>query len=404
MVVLGDRLLMMQLTDGSLSKIFNRVKNMSRIAIVIPTLNESDCIKKTVEKIDKGFCKHFSGHECFIVNADNNSQDGTKEVFLDTQTENKKIYLKTSLNHKGKGSNLINFWRFVQKEGIDFAATIDADIATLEIDWPYKLLDPVISGRVDYVLPLYTRSRFEGSTTNHFAAPLIYAKYGRFVRQPIGGEFGFNRRLVDYWLSREITKSDEEYGIDIFMTIHALGGDFKFEEVFLGRKLHKPSFPKIVPMFKEVCSSALHVSEGYEDMTSKSAFMPISTNCCIEGLTSFPHRDKALQLRTEQENWIRSHWEEYRKIFDSQSFSSGLQRILKGERFNEDSWGSFLAYFLILSHKNPDDMHKFVDLIAPVFILRAVDFWMEAEDLSPIEVESKIIRQAELVSEYIWRS
>lgn len=40
--------------------------------------------------------------------------------------------------------------------------------------WIKRFLDPLIENGCDYVTPLYKRSRYEGSTTNHFAFPLIY--------------------------------------------------------------------------------------------------------------------------------------------------------------------------------------------------------------------------------------
>lgn len=45
------------------------------------------------------------------------------------------------------------------------------------------------------------------------------------------------------------------YGIDIFLTLHALCGGFKATEISLGKKLHKPSFDKMIPMFREVAAS-----------------------------------------------------------------------------------------------------------------------------------------------------
>lgn len=40
------------------------------------------------------------------------------------------------------------------------------------------------------------------------------------------------------------------YGIDIFLSTHAVGANFKIKEVYLGRKIHKPSFDKLFLYFK----------------------------------------------------------------------------------------------------------------------------------------------------------
>ena len=47
----------------------------------------------------------------------------------------------------------------------------------------------------DYVAPLYLRHKYDGTITNSIVYPLTRALYGREVRQPIGGDFGFSGRL-----------------------------------------------------------------------------------------------------------------------------------------------------------------------------------------------------------------
>ena len=51
------------------------------------------------------------------------------------------------------------------------------------------------------------------------------------------------------------------YGVDMFMTTHALFGGFKVAEIELGKKLHKPSYDKMVGMFTEVAESYYAVRE-----------------------------------------------------------------------------------------------------------------------------------------------
>ena len=192
-----------------------------------------------------------------ILNLDSASQDKTKTVFLNTKTVCQKKYYNTGAKPRGKGKNLLKLFKLCVDLGAKYAATIDSDITSSRDDWPRLLLEPIMKKGCDYVAPVYARSRYDGTITINLAYPIIYAVFGARVRQPIGGEFGVSRRLCQHYIKQPIVPAVYQYGIDIFMTAHAVGGGFKVADSFLGRKMHKPSFPKLVPMFKQVFSSAV---------------------------------------------------------------------------------------------------------------------------------------------------
>lgn len=95
--------------------------------------------------------------------------------------------------------------------------------------------------------------------------PLLYAWFGQRLNQPIGGDFAFNNRFAEYILKQQRSKNAFLYGVDIFMSTHTLGGNFRVKEVYLGRKIHKPSFDKIVPMFQQVAATMFFVLLRYKD-------------------------------------------------------------------------------------------------------------------------------------------
>ena len=53
---------------------------MKKIAVCVPTYNESDIIETTVKKIDNGLQYYDSTYETYIVNCDN-SIDETGKIF-----------------------------------------------------------------------------------------------------------------------------------------------------------------------------------------------------------------------------------------------------------------------------------------------------------------------------------
>ena len=223
---------------------------MKKIIVGIPSFNEANCIVKTTKIVDRAITRYFHNFYSLIINVDNNSPDHTKDFFLNTKTKNKKVSLLTSL--PGKGRNILKLLKYAFRKKADCVVTIDADISTLQEDWIKKLALPILKEEADIVTPLYLRNRFESSTTNHFAFPVLLGYFNYYIRQPIGGEFAFSKKFIKTVLNESIVESTLFYGIDIFLTITGIAYNFRFEQVFLGRKIHKPSFPKIDPMFEQV--------------------------------------------------------------------------------------------------------------------------------------------------------
>ena len=76
------------------------------LVVCIPSYNEADSISFPAQIAGQGMAKYFPDAKSVLINCDNNSPDGTRDVFLDTPTEAPKIYLSTEPGLKGKGNNL----------------------------------------------------------------------------------------------------------------------------------------------------------------------------------------------------------------------------------------------------------------------------------------------------------
>lgn len=87
-------------------------------------------------------------------------------------------------------------------------------------------------------------------------------------RQPIAGDFGLSIQLARYMTEQRWHDYAYGYGIDIFLTLHALCSGLKVTEIPLGKKVHKPSFNKMIPMFREVATSYYETVQ--ELLTSKA--------------------------------------------------------------------------------------------------------------------------------------
>ena len=83
----------------------------AEVVVAIPSYNEADSIGFPITQADKGLTKYFANKSSVIINCDNDSPDGTKQVFLDTPTKTPKIYISTDPGVKGKGNNFRNLFQ-----------------------------------------------------------------------------------------------------------------------------------------------------------------------------------------------------------------------------------------------------------------------------------------------------
>lgn len=221
----------------------------------IPSYNEADSIAFPVQQADQGIQSFFGNTESVIINCDNNSNDGTKELFLDIRTATPKIYLSTEPGRKGKGNNLRNLFKKVVDLGAKAVVVVDADLKSITPKWIGHLGEPLFQD-FGYVAPLYVRHKYDGTITNSIAYPLIRSLYGRRIRQPIGGDFGFCGELAETYLNSD-TWSDAvaQFGIDIWMSTIAMNENIPLCQAFMGRpKIHRAKDPgsDLGPMFRQV--------------------------------------------------------------------------------------------------------------------------------------------------------
>ena len=378
--------------------------NNKKIDIIVglPSYNEEDSIGQILETIDRGLKKFYDPQKCLIVNLDSDSEDNTKSVFLNTETACLKKYYNTGKRPRGKGKNLIKLFNLCVELNAEYIATIDSDILTVNEDWPRLLLQPLIKKKCDYVVPVYTRNRFEGSNTNHLTYPLIYAIFGVKIRQPIGGDFGLSKKLCKYLLKQPLIGSTLQYGIDIFMTCHAVGGGFKIAESYLGRKFHKQSFPKIIPMSKQILSSAIHTTKIYQGKKRKTRpeIIKSKRRINIDQLSRYSHKRKVPILLKQMKSEFVKNEKDYQKLLGD-SFISISEVIKSGKPIMSDEyWAKALSLFLKYCYKRNFDeklIPHITNLAIPIFIWRVISFWVKIEKEKPQKIETMIEKQAELL-------
>jgi len=238
------------------------------LVVCIPSYKEADSIAYPVQQASEGLSRFFREMRSVIINTDNNSPDGTKDAFLNTPTAQPKIYLSTPEGVKGKGNNFKNLFRKVVELEAKAVVVVDADLKSITPQWIKHLGEPLLND-FSYVAPLYVRHKYDGTITNGIAYPLTRALYGRRVRQPIGGDFGFRGDLARVYLENGAwDEATANFGIDIWMTTIALNEGVPVCQSFMGRpKVHRPKDPaaSLGPMFRQVIGTIFSLMSHFED-------------------------------------------------------------------------------------------------------------------------------------------
>jgi glucosylglycerate synthase len=239
----------------------------TEVIVGIPSFNEVRTISNVAATADRGLREYFPHKKPVIINADNDSPDGTREAFLSAETKAPKIYISTPKGEKGKGRNVRNLFQAAVELGAKAVVIVDADLTSFTPKWIQRLGEPLFSG-FDYVSPIYERHKYDASITNHFARPLLQALYGVRIGQPIGGDFGFSGKAAMAFLSENLwTDHVAHFGIDIWMTTLAYLRGLRVCETFLGScKSHRLKDParELSAMFQAVIATMFDLMVPFE--------------------------------------------------------------------------------------------------------------------------------------------
>lgn len=382
----------------------NKIKNCE-IIVGIPSYNEADSISNVVKRVDEGLVKYFSDKSAVIINSDNNSSDGTGEVFLGIKTKTPKIYISTPPGVKGKGNNFRNLFLKMKKLGAGAAMVVDADLKSITPEWTKCLISPIIDGH-DYITPVYERDKYDGSITNHLCHPMVYGLLGYDIYQPIGGDFGFSGKMADYWLKQEWTEEIKRFGIDIFMTLNAIKFGGKLGQADLGFKIHKVSAPKLNDMFLEVTGSLFSFLSENENLWKKEIKIQKPPLVCgVSDKGGFFLKDFNQKERTDDKNEeinakIALEFKENYgviKSFVSKEICAEFERVFLEEKsFRADGrlWAK-AVYCLLSAYKDSANKNTVLILLRVLFFARRNVFIEEIRGKSYNDLERIVQKEAD---------
>jgi glycosyltransferase involved in cell wall biosynthesis len=379
------------------------------IIVGIPSFNNANTIGHVVLAIQAGLAKYFPDQKAVIVNSDGGSSDGTMDVVRNTSIDDFDAIL---LHHRmepvskiafpysgipGKGSAFRTIFEIAEALNAKACAVVDSDLRSIAPEWIELLVKPVLEGGYDYVSPLYHRHKFDGTITNSIVYPLTRALYGKRVRQPIGGDFGFSGDLAKFYLTKDVWQTDvARFGIDIWMTTTAIANDFRVTQSFLGAKIHDAKDPgtDLSNMLYQVVSATFALMETYA-----GKWKPIHGSEPVPAF-GFEYSVGLEQVNVNIPRMLNVFREGLRNLGEIWLDILGVGDFREVERLGALGDGDFnfpialwtrVVYdYALAFHRNSFPVEHLIKSMTPLYVGKTASFIIEAKDMGQHDAEAEI--------------
>ena len=368
------------------------------LVVGIPSFNEAELISYPTQKASEGLIKYFGSKNSVIINCDNDSTDGTREAFMNVATEIPKMYISTPPGVRGKGNNFKNLFKKSCELGAQAVIVVDADLKSITPRWIKNLGEPLFED-FGFVAPLYVRHKYDGTITNNIAYPMTRCLYGRRVRQPIGGDFGFSGELAEIYLKQDDwSDSISEFGIDIWMTTTAMCHGQSICQSYMGRpKVHKPKDPgeSLGPMFTQVVGTVFDMMHKHNDFWKEVRW---SKPTAIFGfglgeMEMPPPVDVNVERLYDK---FQAGFESYDVLWKEVLSANILEKLsevralpLSGFEFPANLWAEMLIDFAV-AYRDSSDRKRLMESLIPLYFGRTCSFVIESEPMTIQQAEELI--------------
>lgn len=218
------------------------------IVVAMRSHNDAGTIGGVARALREGVSRACASSDVRFVLADAGSTDGTRAAARDAIGSAALVDVSDEAGpalgelpyhgDTGRAAALRTILETCTRLNARACAVIDAHVTSIEPAWIERLVVPVLADGFDYVSPYYVRHLHEGAITRSIVYPLVRALYGARLRQPAATEFGCSGRLAAYYLEQDFWENDRApAGIDLWLTIAAVCGEFRMCEAALGTRV-----------------------------------------------------------------------------------------------------------------------------------------------------------------------
>jgi glucosylglycerate synthase len=376
------------------------------ILVGIPSFNNVLTASYVLSQVTKGLDTYFPNLRSVIFVSDGKSKDDTldsvKKVYLPSEV---KLIPSIYMGMSGKGRAVRAIFEAASQLKVKSVALVDSDLRSITPEWMQLLITPTLNG-TGFVAPYYNRRKYDGTITNFLCYPVTLSLFGKDIRQPIGGDFGFSIELVEDLLDSPMWEIPDvcRFGIDIFETQTALAKGYEVKQALLGVKNHDAKDPssQLAGMFRQVMNIMFTCIEQYEPIwkvihgVSKPEMVgEDKSNVTPETIeVSLPATIEA----------FKNNYDQYRAIYKSileQEIQNKFEQLKQIETstvdFPSEIWAKTVYSFIAEFHKNPVyGRGKLIDALRVLWIGRVAVFLKETWEQSREEAETKIIEEAKI--------
>ena len=408
------------------------------IMVGIPSFKNAATIGYVVRAAHAGLVQYFPDLRPVLVNSDAGSPDGTQRVVVETEPPDyiERILLvrptnklqRISLTYPevdgvgGKGAALRTIFQIAAALNVEALVVVDSDLRSIVPEWIELLAGPIQKGGFDFVAPLYTRYKYDGTITNTVTYPMTRALYGLRIRQPIGGDFGVSGDLVRHYLEQDDWDADvSKFGIDIWMTTKAITGGFAVCQTRLGAKVHDPKDPgaDLGPMFSQVVATLLRLTDRHADRwldVRRSHDVPIYG---FERLLDPP--PLAVNTKRLLEEFAKGRLnvgDEWQTVLSAENMTAVEALAMDADlaldggafMFPDEIWARIVYDVALAWHERLLPLDRLVAALIPLYFARVASLVFETTELTTDQAEAFVERQArvfELTKPYLvdrWRA
>ncbi len=374
------------------------------ILVGIPCYYNDKTIEHVVQMVSHGLAKYYKDKRCVIFVADGGSTDDTREVAKEFQIKpwQEKI-VSIYRGPAGKGSAFRSIFEAAKRLKVSACMVVDSDLRSITHDWVKYLLEPILEKDYQFVCPVYSRYKYDGTITNNIVYNLTRTLYGLRIRQPIGGDFAFVGDLAANYIEHDVWDTDvARYGIDIWMTTHAIANNFKICQSNLGAKIHDAKDPSVSlgPMFQQVVHTLFVLMENNESWWKS---IRGSRTIPTFGLDTFrepePIKVNLDALVSEYKEGFKHFKGLYRDIFCPDCFEVLKQCATKAKTkfiMPVSTWVYVLYETAATFHRWTENRTQLVNLVTPLYLGRVASFINETKKMSSSEAEEVVEEQAQV--------
>jgi len=374
------------------------------ILVGIPCYNNEGTIQHVIQMVTHGLHKYYKDRRSVILIADGGSTDDTREVSKEFEIKpwQEKI-VSIYRGPAGKGSAFRSIFEAAKRLDVKACMVVDSDLRSITSDWVKYLLEPVLEKDFEYVSPIYSRYKYDGTITNNIVYNLTRALYGLRIRQPIGGDFAFVGKLAEHYVEQDVWDTDvARYGIDIWMTTHAITHNFKICQSNLGVKIHDAKDPaeSLGPMFRQVVHTLFVLMEQNEPAWKE---IRGSRTVPIFGLDQLkepePIQVNLERLVAEYKTGFRQFKGLYKDIFSPDCYEELKNCARKAKTkfvMPEKTWVMILYETAAIFHAWIDNRTQLVNLVTPLYLGRVASFINQTKKMNSAEAEEVVEKQAQV--------